>query len=211
MSETYIVQQGDCLSSIAEAYGHFWKTVWNHPENAKLKAARGSPDVLRAGDEVLVPELQLKQKPGATEKKHRFRRKGVPQRVVIQLKKDGEVLADQEYVLRIEDEYFSGRTDGQGRLSHPVPPTARAGCLTVGSGRTARTVLLRLGYVDPVSEISGLQGRLKNLGYDCGPASGALTEETKAAVSAFQADHELEVTGEADESTREKLRKEHGS
>jgi hypothetical protein len=41
----------------------------------------------------------------------------------------------------------------------------------------------------PLSEARGIQQRLKELGYDCGPTDGVLGSKTKAAVKAFQEDH----------------------
>jgi hypothetical protein len=43
------VQDGDCLESIAARYGHNWQTIWNHPRNAAVKAARKSPNILFTG------------------------------------------------------------------------------------------------------------------------------------------------------------------
>jgi hypothetical protein len=37
------VAQGDCLLSIAEQYGFFWETLWEHPRNAELKQTRKRP------------------------------------------------------------------------------------------------------------------------------------------------------------------------
>jgi N-acetylmuramoyl-L-alanine amidase len=54
------VVQGDCVLSIAEQYGFFWETVWNHPSNAELKKKREDPAILYPGDVVFVPEKRLK-------------------------------------------------------------------------------------------------------------------------------------------------------
>jgi hypothetical protein len=32
----HTVAEGECLSSIAHRYGFFWKTLWDHPENARV-------------------------------------------------------------------------------------------------------------------------------------------------------------------------------
>ena len=52
----YPVKQGDSLASIAFDHGLFWQSVWNHPNNARLKQQRGSPNILKPGDVVFVPD-----------------------------------------------------------------------------------------------------------------------------------------------------------
>ena len=48
----HTVQQGESVESIAHAAGHFWDTVWQHPDNAALRQLRRSPHVLLPGDVV---------------------------------------------------------------------------------------------------------------------------------------------------------------
>lgn len=90
----YEVQPGDCIESIAFNHGLFWETIWNHPNNQPLRAARDSPNVLLPGDKVFVPEIRTKEEPGATEQLHRFRRCGVPG--ILRLRIMGEAAADEE-------------------------------------------------------------------------------------------------------------------
>jgi hypothetical protein len=33
----HIVKQRDCMSSIADQYGFFWETRWNHERNGELR------------------------------------------------------------------------------------------------------------------------------------------------------------------------------
>jgi hypothetical protein len=63
-----------------------------------------------------------------------------------------------------------------------------------------------LRHLDPTSEISGLQGRLRHLGYAVGAPDGTLDPRSEEALRAFQTDHDLEVTGELDQATQDKLR-----
>src|SRR6185503_16443662 len=71
----YEVRQGECVESIAFANGLSWETVWNDPKNAKVKDARKDPNVLLPGDRLHVRDLEKKQVDGATEKRHKFKRK----------------------------------------------------------------------------------------------------------------------------------------
>jgi N-acetylmuramoyl-L-alanine amidase len=81
----HIVQQGECVSSIAEDYGFFWQTIWNHPENSALKQARGEPNVLEPGDEVVIPDKTLKEQNCPSDQRHSFRRKGTPAKLRLRL------------------------------------------------------------------------------------------------------------------------------
>ena len=40
------VKQGDCMASIADEYGFFWKTIWHLAENSELRRKRTDPYVL---------------------------------------------------------------------------------------------------------------------------------------------------------------------
>jgi N-acetylmuramoyl-L-alanine amidase len=59
--------------------------------------------------------------------------------------------------------------------------------------------------MDPADEVSGVQARLNNLGFDCGEPDGVLDDDTKSAVRAFQVLFGLEPSGEIDDAFREKL------
>src|SRR3982750_635578 len=76
---SYLVQQGDCLESIAFAHGLDWQTMWLAPENAVLRDARNA-NILLSGDRLFVPAIRPKSVDCATDKVHSFVRKGVPSR-----------------------------------------------------------------------------------------------------------------------------------
>lgn len=68
-----------------------------------------------------------------------------------------------------------------------------------------------LGYLDPVTEPTGVQQRLANLGYDCGPDDGVIGSRTKSALKEFQKQQGLPCTGEVDSDTRATLERVHHS
>ncbi len=210
MPVTHVCSQGDCIASIAEQHGFFPPTIWNDPANQELKDLRGEDGyVLLPGDEVVVPDLTTKDESCATEQRHRFRRKGVPELLKLELvDTDGRPIGGAEYQLDLDGKVIEGTTDSAGKLEHYIPPGARLARLRVPDHELE--MLIPLGHLDPVSEITGVQQRLNNLGYAC-PINGQEDPETAAAVSRFQADHDLEITGEANDATREKLKSEHGS
>ena len=65
--------------------------------------------------------------------------------------------------------------------------------------------------MDPISELSGVQKRLQNLGLYQGEAHGDLDEPTGAAISEFQRRHDLDPTGAPDEDTLAQLARVHDS
>jgi len=207
----HVVRQGECLTSIAAAHGLHPDTIWNDAANAALKRERKDPSVLLPGDRLHVPERRLRQESGATEQRHRFRRKGLPARLILTVRQAGQPRADTPYVLAVDGRTREGTTDGEGQLDEPIPAGARAARLVVDPGGEGEQVFeLDLGGLDPVTEAAGLQKRLDNLGFTCEP-TGELDEQTAAALLAFQKEHDLEPTGNADAKTRDKLVQEHGS
>ncbi len=207
------VEQGDSVASIAYERGLFWETVWNHPDNAELKERRAGPNILLAGDVVFVPDKELKQESVNSGQSHRFRRKGVPERLGFRLlDEENAPRANVPYVLEIDENRFEGTTDEEGFVEVPIVPNARSGRLIVGeSGGEEYQILL--SHLDPIDEISGIQARLNNLGYNrvVGDTDGELGPETTAALRAFQREHNLPVTGELDDATRSELEAAHGS
>lgn len=234
------VQQGESVESIAHAAGHFWETVWEHPENAKLRELRRSAHVLLPGDVVFVPDPRPKKVARATGTQHVFRRKGVPSRLRIRFLVDGKPRAGAKYELFVDGTRAKeGATDGDGLLDEPISPTAaraevhfavdEASAAEPPPGHfeddgpdvireepppparkapAARTEVYTfdLRRLDPASEISGAQGRLRHLGYAVGEPDGVMDPRTEEALRAFQAAHGLEVTGELDAATQDKLR-----
>jgi N-acetylmuramoyl-L-alanine amidase len=222
MPEDYEVEPGDCMSSIAFAHGFFWKTLWDDGANAALKALRKNPNVLMTGDIVHIPDLTVKEEPGATEKRHKFLLKGVPEIFRMKLlDADHKPRANLEYTIIIEGNTRKGKTDGQGELKESIPPDARSGKLIVAAplgpdGKpvpgqpTTQVFILGLGNLNPISEISGLKSRLANLGFYKGPIDENSDAALKQAISAFQRKKGLPVTGIADDAIKAQVQSLHG-
>jgi N-acetylmuramoyl-L-alanine amidase len=202
-SGDYEVQSGDCLSSIAFEHGFFWKTLWELGENADLKQARKNPDILLPGDLVTVPPIRIKKVTGATNQRHRLQLKGVPAKLRLRFLESGEPLAGEPYVIRIDGDECSGDLDDDGRLTESIRPNARVAEIRVGPSN--EWIRIPLGTVDPVGTIFGVQGRLRNLGFPCGPIDGIFGPKTSSALRRFQKAYDLDVTGKPDSDTRDKL------
>lgn len=202
MSTRYVVRQGDTLAKIAFEHGFFAEDLWDRPENRELKEKRGDMNVLFPGDVVVIPEKEAKSIPVPTGQVHRFRRKGVPALLRLQVLDDDVPLANQPYTLVVDGLERKGVTDDQGVLRQYVSPQAREGRLQVGEDHEWT---LSFGHMDPVETLSGVQKRLQNLGYDPGPTDGQPSLRTREALEAFQRNFQLTPTGEMDEPTRAKL------
>ncbi|MGI8468497.1 MAG: peptidoglycan-binding domain-containing protein [Pyrinomonadaceae bacterium] len=199
------VGESESTSSIAKKNGFFWRTIWEHPENAELRRKRADPNVLFADDDIFIPEKQLKEVSKGTEQEHVFKLKGEPAKIKIRLMKLGKPRANESYVMEIDNNVIDGKTDDDGRIEHFIPPDATGGRLILQGGKEIYP--LNFGSLDPIDTISGVQQRLNNLGYSCGGEMGEMGEDTKQALGDFQNDYKLEATCKIDDATKAKLSK----
>ena len=205
------VAQGESAESVAYRHGHVVATVWDDPENRALRETRGSPHTLHPGDRLFVPALRPGEAACATSRVHTFRRRGVPSGITLSLGVAGRALADLPYELRVDGATLAGRTGADGGVTVKVMPDAREAVLVVDPDGLALTFDLLPRHLDPVTETTGLQGRLRNLGYHPGEVDGAFTVATLHALQRFQLDQGLPTTGMPDDATREALLRAHGS
>ena len=89
MAKSHVVRTGECLQSIAALYGFSPETIWGHPDNAKLAAARTHGSVLTPGDVLRIPERRDKEVDVATDARTVFRRRAVPSIVRVRLEEEG--------------------------------------------------------------------------------------------------------------------------
>ena len=228
MGHHYYVQQGEYLAQIARANGFAsYKPIWEAPENSDLKEKRKNPNILLPGDKLFIPDKETREESVATDQKHRFEarvEKLILRVMLMGLKK--EPLAGHECALVVEGDSEQITTGGDGKLEKTIPATAGAGKLTdrgkPGPGlRVEREIPLKIGNLDPVTEISGQIGRLNNLGYLAGdlPDHALAPEEEDllrhapeflSAVEEFQCDFGLKVDGMCGKNTQSKLVEVHG-
>jgi hypothetical protein len=198
----YLVQQGDCMHSIAALHGFHWATLWNLAENAELREGRRDPSALLPGDRVTIPALCQKQVEAQGDARHRFVKRGSLAWLVMRIFEDGEPRAKERYVLIVDGIAHSGELDEKGGLCESIGPHARSGQLIIDADEA---ILLQFGALDSATELSGVQSRLRNLGFS--PDGLGL----EIAIRNFQRAHRVKITGEVDATTREVLLRVHGS
>jgi hypothetical protein len=202
----YYVNQGDCIGCIAYRHGHLPETIWNEAANSDLKNQRKDPNVLFPGDIVQIPEIQVKQAPCATEQRHRFKRKGIPIKLVIELRLQDRKLANEDYELGVGGKTIRRKTDGNGKLEASIHPDASDGWLRI----RGRKIPFNLGTLDPVETTTGQQQRLNQVGHPCGPVDGIHGPLTSAGFLSFQKKHGLTENGQANRATLDKLKEDYG-
>lgn len=207
----HVVGGGDSTTSLAFQNGLFWESVWNHPKNSQLRDKRENANILAGGDEIFIPDLEKGTIGAATEQRHRFRRKGIPEKLNVRfLDLDGEPYAGKPYRLIIDGgAILRGSLDGDGFLRVAIPPDARTGDLQVGESGELVRCTLNLGHLDPISEDSGVQQRLLNLGMYKGPIDGSPGEAFDRGVQRFRRAQGLPEGTQIDDQFRDKLREVH--
>ena len=210
MSTPYTVRQGDHLARIAARFRfRDPATIWDHADNAELRASRENPDVLAPGDVVMIPDPEGRREEAATGRRHTFVARGKPLALRLSLLDfRGEPIAgaEGELAIRAPGEVT---TDGEGKLDADLEPTDDGATLSLPQA----TITLAIGHLAPVALRSGVRARLVNLGYLVGPidvADGEEDDEERLALEDFQIDEGLDATGEIDDATRAALLAAHG-
>lgn len=202
------VKQGETLLGLAVANGlDGWQDILDRPENAELKKKRSDPGILKTGDRVFIPNREMRHEASAIDAKHTFKISRPKAWLRLALKDAaGAALAGKAYELTVSGKTTTGKLPADGLIEQAVPVDATEGRLTVWMDETVSQVWdLKIGHMDPADEVSGVQARLNNLGFDCGDPDGVLDDDTKSAVRAFQLLTGLEATSEIDDALRKKL------
>lgn len=206
----YQVQPGDCMESIAHEQGFLWQTLWNLSENAELKRSR-DPNVLLPGDRVTIPAIRIRQVECATDLAHKFQLLGVRTRFRLRFLDDRQQPRNgMRYLLTIDGKTKRGTLDNQGGLDVPISSNASQGTIRLQTEQCTETYPLDFGQLDPDSAVTGLRGRLNNLGFSCGE-DGDWDEDLRTAVVRFQLARDLPPTGQFDDATRQALAQDHQS
>ena len=104
--------KGECFSSIAMENGFLEKTLWNHPSNATLREKRKNPNILQPDDEIVIPDMELREYDAATEEKHVFLLYSDKVKLELRLLRNDKPRANVKYRLKIGGEVIDSQTDG---------------------------------------------------------------------------------------------------
>jgi hypothetical protein len=214
MATKHIVKDGEYVSSIAAHYGFSnFRSVWNHPNNADLKERRKNPNILFPGDILFIPDRTSDVVPAVTEKRHRYQLTMSPLtlRLVVKDEND-EPEANTVIRVTVEGKTTIVNTDANGLLVQTIPPTAHSGgmVLQADGSATKIEIPLKIGFLHPLEELSGIRARLNNLGYSAGTTEDRGGSRLRSAIEEFQCDHGLTPDGECSPSFQEKLKEVHG-
>ncbi|APR75990.1 Hypothetical protein A7982_01337 [Minicystis rosea] len=215
MSVVHVVEQGECLTTIAHRYGFGdWHAIYDHADNAKLRKKRPDPDLLFPGDTIVIPDRAAKEIEVATDRVHRFKVKRGARRLRVHiLDIERKLHAGKPYKLFIDDAVHSeASTGGDGEIDVLIPVDARKGRIEIEDHAWD----LDLGHLNPVAHApdegsSGIKARLHNLGYDVGRIEDPIGPELRGAIRWFQRDHGLDPSGDLDDATRAEILRAHRS
>ena len=216
MAGNYTVKQGDHVPGLARRFGFSdFEEIWNHANNAELKAKRENPNVLFPGDSLYIPDREQGLYPRPTEQRHKFKVKGKTLKLCLILKDQyEEPIANAPCILQVDSESHQLTSDADGKLELEIPPTAGDSQLVIqDTDQTpygGLTIPIRIGYLDPVDEVTGQQGRLRNLGYFTGDIDGNASPAFEMAVEEFQCEQKLTVDGICGPQTQAKLKEVYG-
>ncbi len=212
----YTVVQGDCLSLIALRHGFAdWRTIYNHGSNAEFRRLRPNPNLIYPGDVIFIPDTDTRNESVGTDAWHEFKVQGQKTFARVRmLNEDLQALAGKKYRLEVSGlPPKEGTLGGDGLIEQEIAADTGDARLTVWlTDDTSRPGIIwdmRLGHLDPVDTPTGIQARLKNLGFDPGPIDGDIGPLTTAAIKGFQAKTGLTVDGIAGPITQGKLKELH--
>ncbi|WP_437274390.1 peptidoglycan-binding protein [Sorangium sp. So ce375] len=206
----HVVSQGECIFSIAARYGHRWSDLWDHEANSSLRVTRKNPAVLLPGDLVTIPPASppsLSIQEGQT---HRFKIRAQT-RLKLRFVHGAAVLSNKPVMVRtLNGRDIETQTDKYGCIDVAIPLHARRVIVSLGERGELGYYVVGVGYLDPVATISGIQGRLRNLGLYFGEVDGEPSPLLETSIRRFQQQQGLNATGEIDDPTRDSLVSEHG-
>ena len=188
----HTVAEGECLASIAANFGfRRWRTVYDDAANADLRSLRPDPNVLFPGDIVMIPDREVRVEAADTGERHTYFVQASS--TSLRLKIDYE--RDFDYELTVDGVVVkTGSADSSTPIIQAIAASAAVGSITVWARDLAApktpengfTYQLELGCLDPTETVSGVQGRLTNLGFFHGPIDGLLGPKTAEAIRAFE-------------------------
>jgi hypothetical protein len=187
MPKEHTVASGETISQIAQRNGfQDWRLVWNASGNQSLRSLRGTPERIRPGDKVEIPDLKEKTHPVAPGGTHQFQLKASEPLELLEVgvfdkRQSSVALKDFKLVLRLP----GASTD----TTHVVPANGivRVEGASVTAG-AATVVDLFDDRADPLIRYKEVQGRE----LETGKSHQLLVADKRAVADAIAAAHGME-------------------
>ena len=213
MSHVHVVKQGECLTRIAARYGFGdYRVIYDHPANTEFKRKRPNPNLIFPEDRVVIPGTQTKTHSRQTGSVHEFVVEVSRRKLKLALEDvDRRRMCGVPCIVRLGGVEVETATDAEGMIELTIETQAERGTVVAGGYEWP----LQIGHLNPVDEtsddgVSGLQARLRNLGFDPGNTDGTHDADSRNAVRAFQSQQRLTETGEFDADTRRAIVEKYG-
>lgn len=206
------VKDNESVISLSHLYGIPVDKIWNHPDNQKLKDKNRTPGILCTGDELTIPDKEINEVEIQTGKLVKIKVKRISTtNLSIRFYLNGKSRANETYLLKIENNEFRGKLEDDGKLDIKVPVNAKEAVIFLGNRSSQQKYILKIGDLDPVSEVRGVKQRLMNLGFFWGELNSTMDAQIRSTIKYFQKKYKLNETGEIDSATQNKLREIYGS
>lgn len=199
------VKKGDCLSRIAVKHGFTVDFLWHHNLNTALRKKRKSPHILQVGDIVYIPDKTDKTIDAQTEKRSSYVRAHTTATLKARIHINGSPVVGSAFILSAKGGFIEGNTDSDGLIDIQIPADEKKVKLTFKGRKNPLEFEIDLGSLSPADTVSGVQQRLRNLGYYFGNIDNQLNETLQRALESFQAEHKLTISRQIDLQTEQKL------
>jgi hypothetical protein len=163
--QPYVIKQGDYLAKLADQLGFDADTVWGDQSNAQLQQLRPNPNILFAGDVLYIPNQMgpppapQSLTPGTT---NSFVTNAAAT-VSVSITFTDPGLASQAYSVPELPQLTGLTTDANGTATLEVPVSQDS--FTIAFAAAGVTLLYQMGYLDPITTLSGIFQRLQHLGF----------------------------------------------
>jgi len=208
----YVVRQGDNLTCLAFRRGFDAETVWNDPKNDDIRAMREDMDVLYPGDLLFLPDSAAASVSLSAQTGNNYGANVPKITLRIAFEDDDGAYAGEDFVVVGVDPPLELTTDGEGVAVFEIPYTTKSPKVIFPARKEAYVV--DVGHLDPVTTKSGVQQRLRLLGWLPHPTTAVTSDalaktvahyEMSEALKQFQEASGVTPTGEIDKPTRDAL------
>jgi hypothetical protein len=190
--QPYVIKQGDHLALLAYKFGFDADTVWNDPQNVKLRQLgqlSQDPNILWPTNVLYIPD-QVNKPPAMQRLTTGTTNTFVtdPPAVTISLQFGDSLFASQAYSVQELPQLTGLTTSEDGTTTLSIPVTLQT--FTIVFTESGTTFDFNTGHLDPIDTLSGVFQRLQNLGYidlDATASPSPDIELIRSALRAFKA------------------------